>query len=151
MHKWGRAHWDALLHLSKYLVQTADDGMFLQRSESWRVTETKCFAITDAGEIANPDNTSRAIIGHVIFIENNIISFGSKLTSCVATESSHGELIGIYKVVQRITAMLNLFVSLHPITLSKPIKLYGDNLASLWIARTCGNSTRTKHYNLKLH
>ena len=33
----------------------------------------------------------------------------------------------------------------------KPISLFGDNLAGLWIARTKTNSTRTKHYNLKLH
>ena len=40
---------------------------------------------------------------------------------------------------------------MHPIMLEKPIPLFGDNLASLWIARTKGNSTRTKHYNVKLH
>ena len=40
---------------------------------------------------------------------------------------------------------------MHPIMLEKPIILFGDNLASLWISRTKGNSTRTKHYNLKLH
>ena len=40
---------------------------------------------------------------------------------------------------------------MHPIMIEKPIILFGDNLASLWISRTKGNFTRTKHYNIKLH
>ena len=151
MHKWSKYHWETLIHLCTYLMQTRDHGMYLQRSEGWQVNKTKCEVISDAGELANTNSYSKSIIGHVLIIEGNIISFRSKNTSCVTVDAAHAELMGLYAATKVTKFMDNLFLSMHPITLAKPIRLYGDNLASLWISRTKGNSTRTKHYNVKLH
>ena len=59
--------------------------------------------------------------------------------------------MGLFSATKILAYIDNIFLSMHPIMLEKPIPLFGDNLASLWIARTKGNSTRTKHYNVKLH
>jgi len=151
MHKWSKYHWDVLLDLCTYLFQSRSDGMFIRRSPTWEVGKTKCTIISDAGELANTNSGSKSIIGHVLFIEDNIISFRSKHTSCVTVDASHAELMGLYSAVKTIKSIDNIFISLHPIMLVKPMVMYGDNLASLWISRTKGNSTRTKHYNVKLH
>ena len=84
-------------------------------------------------------------------MEGNIISFKSKIATGITTDAAHSELIGLYSATKVINSFLNLFCSMLPIMIEKPIILFGDNLASLWISRTKGNSTRTKHYNLKLH
>ena len=139
------------MHLCKYLDQTIDYGMFIKRSVNWQVNKTKIYCISDAGELANTKSNSRSIIGSVLFVEGNIISFKSKTTTCITTDAAHSELIALYSATKIVKAIENLFVSLCPIVLEKPITLFGDNLASLWISRTKNNSTRTKHYNLKLH
>ena len=123
----------------------------IKRSVNWQVNKTKIYCISDAGELANTKSNSRSIIGSVLFVEGNIISFKSKTTTCITTDAAHSELIALYSATKIVKAVENLFVSLCPIVLEKPITLFGDNLASLWISRTKNNSTRTKHYNLKLH
>ena len=151
MHSHSKYHWDALTHLCAYLAQTRDHGMYLKRSTSWQVGKSICIAIADAGELANSKSNSRSIIGNVLFVEGNIAAFRSKHTTGVTTDASHCELIALYNATKLIKSIENLFISMHPVLLSLPITLYGDNLASLWISRSKSNSTRTKHYNLKLH
>ena len=151
MHLWGKHHWDALIHTCTYLYQTNTFGMFLSRSAKWKPGHTNVEIISDAGELANTNSLSKSIIGHVCFVEHNLISFRSKNTSSVTCDAAHAELMGLYAATKVINNIDNIFLPMHPIMLEKPIPLFGDNLASLWIARTKGNSTRTKHYNVKLH
>jgi len=151
MHKFGKYHWECLLHLAKYLHQTKKEGMFLKRSPTWDIHNTKCEIISDAGDLANPNTGCRATFGHVLIVENNIISFKGKVAKEVTTESSNTELLGYYAATKNVKGFLNFVSSLHPIRISTPVTLYGDNLAALWIARNNTNSTRTKHYHLKLH
>jgi hypothetical protein len=108
--------------------------------------------ISDAGELANSKTNSHSIIGYVVSFENNIIYFKSKTTNCVTTEAAHAELVGYYTTSKIIKSLSNIVVSFQPaIDITLPVTIFGDNLAALWIARTNTNSTRTKHYNLKLH
>ena len=151
MHLWGKHHWDAIIHTCAYLYQTSTFGMFLSRSAEWQPGHTNVSIISDAGELANTNSLSKSIIGHVCFVENNLISFRSKNTSSVTCDAAHAELMGLFSATKILAYIDNIFLSMHPIMLEKPIPLFGDNLASLWIARTKGNSTRTKHYNVKLH
>lgn len=125
--------------------------MFLRRSPTWKTGATQVQIISDAGELANTKLLSKPILGHVCFIEGNLISFRSKNATSVAVDAAHAELMGLHAATKVINSIDNIFLSMHPIMLAKPITLFGDNLASLWIARTKGNSTRTRFYNVKYH
>ena len=142
-------HWKSLLHLCKYLHQTKTWGMFLRRSQTMDTNKIMCYALADAGELAASKVNSRTLVGHVLFLENNIISFKTKTTSVIPTDMCYAELIALYQAAKRLKATSNLFASLMPLLLAKPLQLYGDNLAALWVSRTKTNTTRTKHYDLK--
>ena len=83
--------------------------------------KTKCVCISDAGELANPNSKSRSIIGHVLILKGNIVSFKLKLSTCVNTDASHAELVGLYAATKKIKCIEFIFLSMHPIMLENHI------------------------------
>ena len=109
MHKYSSYHWECLMHLCTYLHYNRDLGMIMKRSPTWEIGKTKCVCISDAGELANPNSKSRSIIGHVLILEGNIVSFKSKLSTCVNTDASHAELVGLYAATKKIKCIEFIF------------------------------------------
>ena len=145
---WSEYHWKALIRVCRYLYCTKDYGMFFTHSPTWVPSETECITLSDA-ELATNKANRHSLVGHVLWIEGNLISFKTQTTRCVVTDIAYSELIAMHKAVKRMLFIFNIFVSLVPFFLKLPLMLYGDNLSALWMTRNKSNSTKTKHYDLK--
>ena len=148
--RYGEYQWLALVRVCLYLHCTRLHGMFMQYDPDWVPAETVVETLADAS-LGNNKANMHSLIGHFSLVQKNVISVKTTTTRAAVCDIAYAELIAMFYGTKAKLFISNLFVSMPPIFIVKPMPMYGDNLAAHWIARTKSNSSKTKHYDLKYH
>lgn len=137
-------HWDAALHVLRYLKNNPSQGLLFNADTSFTLQ-----AFCDSDWAACP-NTRKSVSGYVILLGGSLISWKSKKQHTVSLSSAEAE----YRSLRRLTAELSWLSRLLqelevPDVLPIPVKC--DNQAAIYIAKNPVYHERTKHIDLDCH
>ena len=137
-------HWDAALHVLRYLKATPDQGLFFSSVPTFDLT-----AYCDADWAACP-HTRKSVSGYVIFLGDSIISWKSKKQHTVSLSSAEAEYRSLRRLTTEIAWLSRLLTDLDVSNIT-PIPVKCDNQAAIYIAKNPVYHERTKHIELDCH
>ncbi|KAK6128802.1 hypothetical protein DH2020_037438 [Rehmannia glutinosa] len=137
-------HWEAALHLVKYLKGTPYLGLFYSATSSFDLT-----AFSDADWGSCPD-TRKSLTGYCLFLGSSLISWKMKKQNTVSHSSAETEYRALGTTVCELQWVSFIAADLH-ICVSTPIPLWCDNKAALHIVENPVFHERTKHLDIDCH
>lgn len=140
----GTTHWNAVVHLLRYLSSTSHLGIYLSGSGS-----LGDLAIYTDSDYTNCPETRRLYSGYISQLNGNLISWKSKKQPTVSTSTTEAKYRAVYEGVQELTWLHQLLSSLS-IPSSKP-RLLVDNQAAISLTVNPLYQQRTKHMDVIFH
>ena len=137
----GYKHWQAALHVLRYLRGTHDHGLRYAKA-SHAATELTdemrlqlaeaLYGFVDADFATDPDS-SRSVSGQVFVMNGGAISWRSKQQPIVTTSTCHAEYVAACEA-SRETVWLRELLSEMGLEIGAPTPLYEDNVAALFLS-----------------
>nr|VWO99127.1 Uncharacterized protein [Ganoderma boninense] len=141
----GRAHWEALKRLVRYLAGTRELWLVYGRDSSGLA------GFTDA-DWGTSDDTRHSVCGYVYNLDGGAISWSAKQQNVVALSSTEAEYIGITHAAKEAIWLRTLLADLvHPDFATLAVRLYSDNKGAMDLARNNAFHARTKHIAIRYH
>lgn len=142
--KHSKEHWEAALHILRYLKLTIDCVLRFEKTD-----ERDVFAYSDA-DYASEIDKRRSCSGFVLKLGGGAISWHSKRQEIVALSSTEAEYIALSTTVRE-TLWVSQFVREISGIDMQPIKIFCDNTSSIKLATTDAYRERTKHIDVRFH
>ena len=95
--------------------------------------------------------TRRSRTGYLIFLNANLICFGSKLQSAVATSSAEAEYMALSYTTKLLLWIINMIQSIPGQFVSKPVRVFEDNMPCINLANHHAASKFTRHIGICHH
>jgi histone deacetylase 1/2 len=141
-------HWKAVKRVFRYLKGTA--SLKLQFKSTGNSTPLYQLVSYADADFANDMEKRQSVGGHVILLNNNLITWKCKKQRLTADSTQEAEYIAMAGCTQAIKWISNLFTELN-IQLQLPSILYCDNNAAIAITRNEGQHVKSKHIDIKYH
>jgi hypothetical protein len=140
-------HVEALKKILGYLQK--HDNVPLTFAKSPNSSSLRISAFSDA---SHGDNipSRRSSFGFLVLLNNNVISWTSRVTPCVATSTSEAEYIAISETAKEIIHIRNVLVSLK-FEVAQPMTIWADSYAAISIATIERINGKTKHIDIRFH
>ena len=140
----GRAHWEQVKRVIRYLKGTRDYELTFGSSGGVE-------GFTDANW-GNDTDDRHSICGYVFTLNHGAVSWSSKKQSVVALSSTEAEYIGITHAAKEAIWIRHLLSELYsPLVLNYPITLYCDNKSAIELVKNATFHSRTKHIAIRYH
>jgi hypothetical protein len=139
----GKSHWQAFLHLLRYLAGTRTYSITIGGSP----TIPQIF--TDA-DYANCAESRRSYSAYVVTWGDSILSWKSRKQPTVSSSTTEAEYRALYDGTQE-AVWLNYLLNSLRVTLKAPIAMLVDNQAAIALAKNPMHQQRTKHIDVKFH
>ena len=137
----GRTHWDAALHVLRYLKGTVD--LKITYSASTPLTPVG-YADADLGGCLD---TGRSTSGYVFVACGGPICWSSKRQQRISTSTTEAEYKALCHAGQ--TALwIDNFLSEIGIEIDRPLTIYTDNKGALDISKHATQHRKTRHFKL---
>jgi hypothetical protein len=156
-----QVHYEAILHLTKYLVGTMDKGIILdpKSEQSFEVYADADFAGNWNKLTAHKDpSTAKSRSGYVILYAGCPIIWSSKLQTQIALSTTEAEYISLSQSLRETIPLMQLLKEFKDrgfaVVSTKPkvhCKAFEDNSGALELARLPKLRPRTKHINVVYH
>jgi hypothetical protein len=156
-----KVHYEAVLHLAKYLAATSDQGIILnpKHDKSFEVYADADFAGNWNRPTAHKDpSTAKSRSGYVILFAGCPIIWSSKLQTQIALSTTEAEYIALSQSLRETIPLMQLLEEFKeqgfPVVSTKPrvhCKAFEDNSGALELARLPKLRPRTKHINVVYH
>jgi hypothetical protein len=143
----GMTHWNAVIHLLRYLRGTLNCGLLLDGSSMVNAQHVTIY--TDA-DYANSTTDRKSYGGYISMIGSTLISWKSKKQPTVSTSTTEAEYRALYDGVQEAVWINNLLSSLGSPTTAK-INMKVENQSAIALATNDLFQQRTKHIDIKYH
>ena len=137
-------HYDAALHVLKYLKGTLNVGLFYKANTPIQLT-----AYSDA-DWGTCSFSAKSLSGYAIFLGSSLVSWKTKKQKTVSKSSAEAEYRSMSYTTSEIIWLEGLLQDLH-ITVPRPINLYCDNTSAQHIAENQIFQERTKHLKIDCH
>lgn len=137
-------HWDAAVHVLKYLKGCSSQGIFFPANKNFALQ-----AYTDADWGACVDSR-KSVTGYCVFLGDSLISWKSKKQNTVSTSSAEAEYRAMSTTVRELMWITYLLADFQ-IALTLPIPLWCDNKAAIHISENPVFHERTKHLDIDCH
>jgi hypothetical protein len=141
----GITHWNAVIHLLRYLSGSLNYGIMLDGSG-----DMSDFQVYTDADFANCTDDRRSYSGYITLLGGNIISWRSKKQPTVSTSTTEAEYRSLYKGVQESVWFDQLFSSLKQ-KFQVHYKLYVDNQSAISLATNPLYQQQTKHIDVIYH
>jgi hypothetical protein len=129
----------------RYLRGFLDFGLHLRRVAS----SFELMVYTDVDWMGCPD-TRRSILGYVVFLDDNLISWSSKRQNIISRSSVETEYRVIANGVAEVCWLQQLHQELHAPLLKSTI-IYCDNISVVYLSNNPVQHQCTKHVEIDLH
>ncbi|KAL0319697.1 UNVERIFIED_CONTAM: Retrovirus-related Pol polyprotein from transposon RE1 [Sesamum radiatum] len=138
------SHWDAAIHVLRYLKGTPSTSLFFSSSSSVQLS-----AFSDASWASCLDSR-RSITGYCVFLGSSLISWKTKKQATVSRSSAEAEYRSMASTVCELLWISFVLRDLG-VPVSLPIPFWCDNRAALHITANPVFHERTKHLDIDCH
>ncbi|PLW27210.1 hypothetical protein PCANC_27726 [Puccinia coronata f. sp. avenae] len=143
LEKPGTNHWDASIHLLRYLAGTRSLGLTLGS------TGSSLTLYTDA-DYTNDVITSYSYYGYILLLGKSLLSWKSKKYLSVSSSTTEAEYTGLYEAGCEATWLVQLLNSLN-IPHHGLVLIMCNNQVAISLSKNTEFHDRTKHFRVHLH
>ena len=140
----GKAHWNAVKHLFRYLKGTLD--MKLEYGPDPAIGDHMFITFSDADHGGDKD-CGKSTSGYILKLGSGAVCWRSKLQQVVTRSTTEAEYIAAGAAGMEICWVQNLLKELG-YTPTAPAKLYMDNQSAMSVAKNPEHHGRMKHLDL---
>ncbi|KAL2232573.1 UNVERIFIED_CONTAM: Retrovirus-related Pol polyprotein from transposon RE1 [Sesamum indicum] len=137
-------HWEAALHLIKYLKGTLHRGLHFNSNNNFNL-EAYCDA-----DWATCKETRKSLTGYCIFLGGSLISWKTKKQTTILRSTAEAEYRSMGSTTCELVWIHRLLKDLK-VDVPTPIPFYCDNQAALYITANLVFHERTKHIEIDCH
>lgn len=137
----GKAHWNAVKRVMRYLKGTIDKGLVYNGKSS------EILGFCDA-DWASDIDSRRSTTGYVFVHQGAAISWGTRRQRTIALSTTEAEFMAIVAAIQESIWLKRLEKEVVA-DAEKSMVLYCDNKSAIHIATNNSFSSRTKHVDIK--
>lgn len=144
----GKAHWNAVKRILRYLRGTIDKKLIYRRDDT-----SELHGYCDA-DWASDVEDRRSVTGYVFMMNGGAITWNSKKQPTVALSTTEAEYMAMSSATQEATWIRNLKNEMfaHAADTKQPIVIFGDNKSALALSdKTTTFHPRTKHIDIRHH
>ncbi len=147
----GRAHWQALKHLLRYLAATKQLSIRYTRNDpdGDKLTDLVLTGYVDASWGSETDDR-KSVTGYVMTLAGGPVAWMSKRQSITAQSTAEAEYVAASSATSEVLYLRKLLSELGMPQMSATT-LFEDNQPCIQIANNPGTSARTKHIALRYH
>jgi len=140
----GVDHWKAAKKVLRYLQGTKDYMLTYRRTENLEVIG---YSDSDyAGCIDSLKSTS----GYVFMLASGAVSWRSAKQTLIATSTMEAEFVSCFEATSHGVWMKSFISGLRIVdSISRPLRMYCDNSAAVFMAKNNKSGSRSKHIDIK--
>jgi hypothetical protein len=138
----GRAHWDAMKHVLRYLSGTQDFEL------TYSIERHDMLGFTDTDGAVQEHRC--AISCNVFLMDGGMISWSSRKQELITLSTAEAKYVAATHAAKEAIWLQKLIFELFP-TLKAPTTLYCDNQAVLQLATDNNYHAHTKHIDIQYH
>jgi histone deacetylase 1/2 len=138
------SHWTAVKRILRYLKDTSNFGLRINKSPSMLVS-----AFSDADWAGCPDDR-RSTCGFAVFLGHNLISWSARKQATVSRSSTEVEYKSLANATTEVMWVQTLLTELgisHPLA----ARLWCDNIGATYLSANPVFHARTKHIEVDYH
>jgi hypothetical protein len=129
----------------RYLAGTTNKGVSYRKGD----VDSKLVVFSDS-DWAGCKTTRRSTSGFLVYFAGGPISWKSKMQPTIALSSCEAEYVALTVAVKDVLFLHQLFSELG-VEIESPTLIFGDNVASIALAKNPVKHERTKHIDIKHH
>ena len=147
----GRAHWQALKHLLRYLAATKQLSIRYTRNDpdGDKLTDLVLTGYVDASWGSETDDR-KSVTGYIMTLAGGPVAWMSKRQSITAQSTAEAEYVAASSATSEVLYLRKLLSELGMPQMSATT-VFEDNQPCIQIANNPGTSARTKHIALRYH
>ena len=140
----GLDHWRAAKKVMRYLQGTKDYMLMYRRTDNLEVTG---YSDSDfAGCVDSRKSTS----GYIFMMAGGAVSWRSAKQTLIATSTMEAEFVSCFEATLHGVWFRNFISGLRIMdSISKPLRIYCDNSAAVFMAKNNKSGSRNKHIDIK--
>jgi hypothetical protein len=144
----GRAHWQAVQRVLKYLKGMADYVLMYGLEKGVGMPEGSPVGYTDS-DFASQEHR-HSVSGYAFLVHGGAVSWSSKTQAIIALSSTEAEYIaGTHAAKEaKWLSMLLADIGMGP---PRPFPLFADNLSAIALTKDNAFHSRTKHIDIQYH
>ena len=137
-------HWRATKKVMRYLKGTKDYMLIYRRTEDLEVVG---YSDSDfAGCVDSRKSTS----GYIFMFAGGVVSWRSAKQTLVATSTTEAEFVSCFEATSHGVWLKSFISGLRVVdSISKPLRMYCDNSAAVFLAKNNKSGSRSKHIDIK--
>lgn len=147
------SHWEAALHVLRYVAGTTNLGIVYTNCDSIAITGQKSFerptSLCDddwAGDLS----TRRSTTGYIFVLAGGAVSWRSRLQPTVALSSTEAEYRAVTEAGQELMWLRNM-MKIFGYSDPNPTILQSDNMGAIHLTSKSIFHARTKHIEIHYH
>lgn len=141
----GKAHWNAIKRLMRYLKGTKE-----MKLEFSKQGNSKIIGFSDADWGADVDDR-RSCTGYVFILNGGAISWSSKRQATVALSSTEAEYMALSSATQEALWLKQFHEDLWGYKSNEAITIFTDNQSALHLTKNDSVYSRAKHIDIRYH
>ncbi|XP_068651588.1 secreted RxLR effector protein 161-like [Aristolochia californica] len=137
-------HWKATKKVMRYLQGTNDYKLTYIQSDHLKV-----IGYSDS-DFAGCLDSKNSTLGYVFLLAGGAISWRNAKQSLIATSTTEAEFVACFEVSSQIIWLKSFIPGLKIVdTIFKPLRIYCDNSAAVFLAKNNKSRSRSKHIDIK--
>jgi hypothetical protein len=147
----GIEHWDALMHVLRYIKGTLDLGITYRGPGRLSTPITKTLQCYSDADWAGDKDKLRSTSGTIVLLAGGAVSWISRLQSVAAQSTMEAEYIAASHSGRELMFVRNLLGELMEQPLERPSPMNCDNQSAITVAENPAMHDKAKHFALKYH
>ena len=140
----GLDHWKAAKKVLRYLQGTKDYMLMYRRTDNLEV-----IGYSDS-DFAGCDDSRKSTSGYIFMLASGAISWRSAKQSLIATSTMEVEFVSCFEATSHGVWLKSFISGLRLVdSISKPLRIYCDNSAAVFLAKNNKSGSRSKHIDIK--
>ncbi|KAL5858701.1 hypothetical protein ACOSQ3_006159 [Xanthoceras sorbifolium] len=140
----GLDHWKAVKKVMRYLQGTKDHMLMYRRTDNLEV-----IGYSDS-DFAGCVDSRKSTSGYIFMMASGAVSWRSAKQSLTATSTMEAEFVSCFEATSHGVWLKSFISGLRIVdSISRPLKMYCDNSAAVFMAKNNKSGSRSKHIDIK--
>jgi hypothetical protein len=150
--KANEAHMKAMRRVMTFCVNTIDSGLCVKPKGEWNGFLNETFEINGVSDsdYAKDMITQQSVSGHVVFLNEVLVSARSKMQECVTLSVTEAELMAVASCIQDMIYIKNIINSMG-LKVKLPMEIRVDNKGAKDLVNNWSVGSRTRHIGVRLN